>query len=75
MQTYDRKQFMCAAVLLTYVFTTGGLKNLSVLCLSTVSANSKASRQLEKTASTLARSNLQEHKQRRESVKRTQAGG
>ena len=46
----------------TYVFTSGGLKNLSVLCLSTVRASSNDSRQLENTASTFARSNLQEDK-------------
>lgn len=46
----------------TYVFTFGGLKNLSVLCLSTVRANSNDNRQLENTASTFARSNLQEDK-------------
>ena len=46
----------------THVFTFGGLKNLSVLCLSTVRANSNDNRQLENTASTFARSNLQEDK-------------
>ena len=70
---HDKKHPLSAGKLFTYVFTTGGLKNLSVLCFSTVSANSKANKQLENTARTLARSNLQSPN-RGENIKRTRAG-